>query len=120
MHRILFIIAHNRRKCNKKTDPQRRESVFQFIKTVSQNTLEGVYADDRRIFCSNHMAKIAEQLSNFQPSVCWYFWLFFRQNHIENAVFVFCFNLVSINAGNIEPPLVRTIGVILDINAFAS
>ena len=40
-----------------KTDPQRRESVFQFIKTVSQNTLEGVYADDRRIFYSNHMAK---------------------------------------------------------------
>ena len=88
MHCILFIIAHNGRKCNKKTDPQRRESVFQFIKTVSQNTLEGVYADDRRIFYSNHMAKIAEQLSNFQPSVCWYFWLFFRQNHIENAVFV--------------------------------
>ena len=110
MHCILFIIAHNGRKCNKKTDPQRRESVFQFIKTVSQNTLEGVYADDRRIFYSNHMAKIAEQLSNFQPSVCWYFWLFFRQNHIENAVFVFCFDLVSINAGNIEPPLVRTIG----------
>ena len=69
-----------------------------------------MYADDRRIFYSNHMAKIAEPLSNFQPSVCWYFWLFFRQNHIENAVFVFCFNLVSINAGNIEPPLVRTIG----------
>ena len=110
LHCILFIIAHNGRKCNKKTDPQRRESVFQFIKTVSQNTLEGVYADDRRIFYSNHMAKIAEQLSNFQPSVCWYFWLFFRQNHIENAVFVFCFDLVSINAGNIEPPLVRTIG----------
>lgn len=38
------------------------------------------------------------------------FGCFFRQNHIENAVFVFCFDLVSINAGNIEPPLVRTIG----------
>ena len=61
-------------------------------------------------FVSNHMARTAEQLSNFQPSVCWYFWLLFRQNHIENAVFVFCFDLVSINAGNIEPPLVRTIG----------